>query len=39
MAIKLRQPIRIDPVDLSERTAVGIKFRFNNKDSRNNCYR
>ena len=32
MAIKLRKPIRIDPVDVSERTAVGIKFPFNKKN-------
>jgi phage baseplate assembly protein W len=31
MAIRLRQPIRIDPVDISERTSVGIKFPFNKK--------
>ena len=31
MAIRLRQPIRIDPVDVSAKTAVGIKFPFNKK--------
>ncbi len=31
MAIRLRQPIRIDPVDVSAKTAVGVKFPFNKK--------
>lgn len=32
MAIRLRQPIRIDPIDVSPRAAVGIKFPFNKKN-------
>lgn len=31
MAIKLRKPIQINPVDVSDRTAVGIKLPFNKK--------
>lgn len=31
MAIKLRKPITIDPVDLDEKVAVGIKLPFNRK--------
>tara|TARA_Y100001972_G_scaffold91812_1_gene112412 strand:+ start:2456 stop:2899 length:444 start_codon:yes stop_codon:yes gene_type:complete len=31
MAIRLRKPIRIDPIDVSKKTAVGIKFPFNKK--------
>ena len=31
MAIRLRQPIRIDPVDVSTKTAVGVKFPFSKK--------
>jgi hypothetical protein len=29
MAIKLRTPIKIDPVDIAEKTAVGIRLPFN----------
>ena len=31
MAIKLRKPIKIDPVDVFEKTAVGIRLPFNKK--------
>ena len=31
MAIKLRKPIKIDPVDLNEKVAVGIKLPFNRR--------
>ena len=31
MAIKLRTPIKIDPVDIAEKTAVGIRLPFNKK--------
>jgi phage baseplate assembly protein W len=31
MAIKLRKPIKIDPIDVLEKTAVGIHFPFNKK--------
>ena len=31
MAIKPRKPIRINPVDVSEKTAVGIRLPFNKK--------
>jgi phage baseplate assembly protein W len=31
MAIKLRKPLRIDPVDIAEKTAVGIRLPFNKK--------
>ena len=31
MAIKVRKPIKIDPVDLSEKVAVGIRLPFNKK--------
>ena len=31
MAIKLRKPIRIDPIDVSEKSAVGIRLPFNKK--------
>jgi len=31
MAIKLRKPIKIDPVDIDEKVAVGIKLPFNRK--------
>jgi len=31
MAIKLRKPIKIDPVDVDEKIAVGIKLPFNKK--------
>ena len=29
MAIKLRKNITIDPIDVSERSAVGIRLPFN----------
>ena len=31
MAIKLRKPIKIDPIDVAEKTAVGIRLPFNKK--------
>jgi len=31
MAIKLRKPIRIDPVDVSEKVAIGVRLPFNRK--------
>jgi phage baseplate assembly protein W len=31
MAIKLRKPIRIEPVDIDEKVAVGIKLPFNRR--------
>ena len=31
MAISLRKPIRIDPVDISNKSAVGIRLPFNKK--------
>ena len=31
MAIKLRKPITIDPVDLDEKAAVGVRLPFNKK--------
>jgi len=31
MAIKLRKPIRIDPVDVAEKVAVGIRLPFDKK--------
>ena len=31
MAIKLRKPIKIDPVDIDEKVAVGIKLPFNRR--------
>ena len=31
MAIKLRKPVKIDPVDVSGKTAVGIRLPFNKK--------
>ena len=31
MAIRLRKPIKIDPVDVFEKTAVGIRLPFNKK--------
>ena len=31
MAIKLRKPIKIDPIDLDEKVAVGIRLPFNKK--------
>ena len=31
MAIRIRKPIRINPVDISEKTAVGIRLPFNRK--------
>ena len=31
MAIKPRKPIRIDPVDVSEKVAIGVRFPFNKK--------
>lgn len=31
MAIKLRKPIKIDPVDIDEKVAVGIRLPFNKK--------
>lgn len=31
MAIKLRKPVKIDPVDISEKVAVGIRLPFNKK--------
>lgn len=31
MAIKLRKPVKIDPVDIDEKVAVGIKLPFNKK--------
>ena len=31
MAIKIRKPIKIDPVDIDEKVAVGIRLPFNKK--------
>lgn len=31
MAIKLRKPIKIEPVDLDDKVAVGVKLPFNRK--------
>lgn len=31
MAIKLRKPIKIDPVDIDEKVAVGVRLPFNKK--------
>ena len=31
MAIKFRKPIKIDPVDINEKVAVGIRLPFNRK--------
>ena len=31
MAIKLRKPIKIDPIDLDEKVAVGVRLPFNKK--------
>ena len=31
MAIKLRKPIKIDPVDINEKVAVGIRLPFNRR--------
>ena len=31
MAIKLRKPIKITPIDVVEKTAVGIRLPFNKK--------
>ncbi len=31
MAIKLRKPIKIDPVDIDDKVAVGIRLPFNKK--------
>ena len=31
MAIKLRKPLRIDPVDIIEKSAVGVRLPFNKK--------
>jgi len=31
MAIKLRKPIKITPIDVAEKTAVGIRLPFNKK--------
>jgi phage baseplate assembly protein W len=31
MAIKIRKPIKIDPVDIDEKVAVGIRLPFNRK--------
>ena len=31
MAIKLRKPIKITPIDVSEKTAVGVRLPFNKK--------
>lgn len=31
MAIKLRKPIKIEPVDIDEKVAVGVKLPFNRK--------
>jgi len=31
MAIKFRKPIKIDPVDVSEKIAVGVRLPFNKK--------
>ena len=31
MAIKLRKPLRIDPVDIIEKAAVGVRLPFNKK--------
>ena len=31
MAIKLRKPIKIDPVDIDEKVAVGIRLPFNRR--------
>jgi phage baseplate assembly protein W len=31
MAIKLRKPVRIDPVDVSEKVAIGVRLPFNKR--------
>ena len=31
MAIKPRKPIRIDPIDVAEKVAVGVRLTFNKK--------
>ena len=31
MAIKLRKPIKITPIDVSEKTAVGVRLPFNRR--------
>jgi len=31
MAIKLRKPIKIDPIDVAEKAAVGVRLPFNRK--------
>ena len=31
MAIRLRKPIKINPIDVAEKTAVGIRLPFNKK--------
>ena len=31
MAIQLRKPIKIDPIDVTEKTAVGVRLPFNRK--------
>ena len=31
MAIRPRKPIRIDPIDIAEKTAVGVRLPFNKK--------
>ena len=31
MAIRLSKPIKIDPVDIAEKTAVGVRLPFNKK--------
>ena len=31
MAIKLRKPIKITPIDVSEKTAVGVRLHFNRR--------
>ena len=31
MAIKLRKPIKIDPVDIDDKVAVGVRLPFNKK--------
>jgi len=31
MAIKFRKPIKIDPIDVAEKAAVGVRLPFNRK--------
>ena len=31
MAIKLRKPIKINPIDVAEKVAVGVRLPFNRK--------